>query len=341
MPGYVANPEEAWKQRMEIECYNLDTECLGAVLIDDSIWLEGYEASNAFFLIPRDSTTQIPYSTASFYADCIGFEHDFSALAIPRADCYLNDTDIPWPCWFNAFRDPTPAEDFIQSLREGAEAANALWNGLGTTVAFRYDWLDQPTTEVDGYAVVKVDFTATYSVVRAAIHLYCAALRQADPLTAYLCFYRIIENCTDSNGKTWVEGIIAQEFDTSSIAWCERPPESIVPAYVSGIVRPDRLGRSHRDRDCTNLFEILRAIAIHRRDELAQELSPADIARRLYNDNRCGIAHGGDIRLHDLATDFREVLQDLKLLRFLARVAIEETIATTSHSTGPREARGL
>src|SRR4030095_7281240 len=199
MPPYVASPDEAWKRHVEIECYNLDTECLGAVLIDGSIWLEGCEASSSFFLIPRNPTSEIEYSTASFYADCIGFEHDFSALAIPQKDSYLIDADVPWPIWSKHFRDPTPAQDFISSLREGAQVANRLWNGLGPTVAFRYDWLDHPTTEVDGYDVVKVDRTARYSKVRLAIHLYCAALRQSDPLTAYLCFYRIIENCSLNN----------------------------------------------------------------------------------------------------------------------------------------------
>jgi hypothetical protein len=326
MPPYVANPEEAWEHRMEIECYNLGTECLGAVLVDDSFWLEGHEASNSFFLIPRDSATEIPFSTASFYADCIGFEHDFSALAIPPSGTYLNDVDIPWPCWFKAFRDPTPSEDFVRSLREAAEVANTLWNGLGVPIAFRYDWLDHPTEEVDGYDVVRVNWEGRYSGVRHAIHLYCAALRQVDPLTAYLCFYRIIENCSGNNGKSWIEAVIEDGLDTQSIAWCECPPDSIVPAHLADLVRSDNLSKTHHEREWTNLFEIFRAMAVQRRDELKQQLSAADIARRLYNENRCGIAHGGDIRTHDLATDFREVLQDLKLLRFLSRIAIEQSI---------------
>ena len=295
MPPYVSSPDEAWKRRVEIECYNLGTECLGAVLIDDAYWLEGCEASNSFFLIPREATQVIPYSTASFYADCIGFEHDFSALAIPAKDFYLIDADIPWPCWHKYLRDPTPAADFITILRESAEIANRLWNGLGPSAAFRYDWIDHSTAEVDGYEVVAIDWTTRYSKVRPAIHLYCAALRQSDPLTAYLCFYRIIENCSGSNGKDWIASMIDSDLETSSIAWCECPPDTIVPEYVAHIVRPDRLKKIHHGEVWTNFFEIVRAIAVARRNELIQQFTPREIATRLYNDNRCGIAHGRDI----------------------------------------------
>lgn len=330
MPPYVANPKEAWKHRIEIECYNLGTECLGAVLIDNSVWLEGCEASNSFFLIPRNPTAKIAYSTASFYADCIGFEHDFSALAIPSTESYLGNADIPWPCWFKALREPTPAEDFVGSLREGAEVANRLWNGFGPTIVFRYDWIDHQTTEVDGYDVVKVDWTARYFSVRQAIHLYCAALRQIDPLTAYLCFYRVIENCSRTNGKDWIQSIIESDLTTSSIAWYECPPDAIVPEYVKNTVRLEYLTKIHQNQKWTNLFEVVRAIAVHRRNELIQNSTPTEIAKRLYNDNRCGIAHGNEIRTHDFANDFLEVLRDLKLLRLLARIAIEQKMDKVS-----------
>lgn len=326
MPGYVANPEEAWKRRVEIECYNLGTECLGAVLIDDSVWLEGHEASNSFYLIPRTPEADISYATASFYADCIGFEHDFSALAIPPVYSYLSDSDVPWPCWFSAFREPTPAADFTDKLREGAGVANDLWNGSGTFVAFKYDWLDHPTTKVDGYDVVAVDWTAQFGGVRTALHLYCAALRQVDPLTAYLCFYRCIENLCGDNGKAWIEEAISSNLDTESVAWCDCSPDVIIPEYVKKIVRPDRVSRTHHQREWTNLFELVRALAVFRRDALISTETPSDIARRLYNLNRCGIAHGGNIRTHDLAADFREILMDLKLVRFLSRIAIEDKL---------------
>jgi hypothetical protein len=70
----------------------------------------------------------------------------------------------------------------------------------------------------------------------------------------------------------------------------------------------------------------MRAEALLRLQKLHSILDNQAIAKRLYNDNRCGIAHGGTIKRHDLADDFVEIAKDLKLIRYLARIAIEERL---------------
>ncbi len=47
---------------------------------------------------------------------------------------------------------------------------------------------------------------------------------------------------------------------------------------------------------------------------------------RPYKDNRCGIAHGKEVKRADFGDDFREIVNDLKLIRFLARLTIDGRI---------------
>jgi hypothetical protein len=50
-PGYLKKPKEQINKAKIITCYGLCTECMGGILIDNNYWLEGFEASNDFYLI--------------------------------------------------------------------------------------------------------------------------------------------------------------------------------------------------------------------------------------------------------------------------------------------------
>ena len=308
LPSYITNPHKAMKHAIEIECYHLDTECLGAVLVDDQYWLEGHEASSFFFLIPKNADESIPYSMAQFYADCLSFEHDCSALAIPPLDELTE----------------------VESVREAAHVANCLSNGLNYKVIFKYDWLEAPTGEYDGHEMVKVSWSSVFSHVRNAIHLYNAALRQTDPLSQYLCFYRVVENIARNNGKSWIKDKIGHpSFDYFTPVWCEANDEghSLVSQEIHSYVRIDKL---LSDKQRMNLIEIARANALYQLHQLRVSLDDSNIAYRLYNENRCGIAHSKEIKFHDLGKDFWSILQDLKLIRYLARLAIDESLISNS-----------
>lgn len=318
LPPYIENGQDAFKHALEIECYNMDTECLGAALVDDRFWLEGYEASSSFFVIPKDIGDPPSYADATFYADCLAFEHEFSAIAFPQAEI-IGDDEVPWDVYARHHEQP-PGMRYLECLREASEMANRLNLGSDCRVVFKYDWFH---FEVPDDGIAKVPWTARFETVATAIHLYNAALRQIDPLTQYLCFYRAIENVAGNNGKQWIETTFAGPFDYASPIWCVasfHPLKDLVSPALQHLLRPDRLnGEENR----FNVLEITRAKAMHRLTALRADSSDRDIAKRLYNENRCGIAHGTDIRRHDLSDDFLAVLQDLPLIRYLGRLAIE------------------
>ena len=70
----------------------------------------------------------------------------------------------------------------------------------------------------------------------------------------------------------------------------------------------------------------MRASAIVRIDQLRCDRNDNEIAELLYNEDRCGIAHGGSIKFHDLGDDFVQINNDLKLIKYLSRIAIEAQI---------------
>lgn len=322
MPPHIANAKEAWRHAIHIECFGLDTECLGGMLVDDRFWLEGFEASSSFFIIPMNVGDPPRYADAAFYADCIAFEHEFSTLAVPRAEL-LSDDEIPWEI-FSRAKQASAAARYVEWLIEGCEVANRVNLGIERQVVFKYDWLyfDAPP---DG--IVKIGWSAMFKNVGTAIHLYNAALRQLDPLTQFLCFYRVVENITGNNGKGWVESTLPGPMDYKGPVWCVKTRRSIKTLIGKAEYRRVRLKRFTNNRGYFNVLEVTRAKALQRLATLRREGSDADIAKRLYNGNRCGIAHGSDIRRHDLSDDFRNIVQDLPLIRFLARLAIEEVLA--------------
>jgi hypothetical protein len=323
MPSYVSRPKKAWSLAVQIECFGLDTECLGGMLVDDRFWLEGFEASTSFFLIPKDTSDPPSYADAAFYADCIAFEHELAALAIPRAP-FLHDTEIPWDV-FSRARRLRRRENFAEVLREGYDHANHVNCGPDRRAFFKYDWFYADSAAGE---VVRIDWTGQFEKVRTAVHLYNAALRQLDALTQFLCFYRVIENLSGDNGKAWVEQTISGTMDYTVPVFCLREQRvsarKLINPAVFGRIRGDRLKTSN---DRFNVLEVTRARALHRLDTLRQNGPGSDVAKRLYKENRCGIAHGSSIRRHDFSSDFQEVARDLPLMRFLARVAIEEAIA--------------
>ena len=96
--------------------------------------------------------------------------------------------------------------------------------------------------------------------------------------------------------------------------------DELVPPELVDAVREDRL---YGDGERVNIIEIMRASAIVQLAQLRFERSEKEIAELLYNEDRCGIAHGGNIRFHDLSDDFVQINGDLKLIKYLARLAIE------------------
>jgi hypothetical protein len=339
LPDYIHNPRQSFKAALEIKCFGLGTELLGGVIIDDQYYLEGEEASNSFYLIPVDPSDPVPYTTASFYADCLAFEHAVPTLAVPNR-AFISSLDIPW------IVKPLKRKDikdlYFEHLCDGFADAATVTSGLWQRVVFKYDWLEVLRKDNRGYEMVRVDFSRYRSVVL-PLHLYNAALRQTDPLSQFLHLYRILENVTKSNGKQWISARLNdQALEYGSPIYLEpiftakgRP--TLTKFVSKDVLQHVRRHKLKGPKKRNNLLEIMRAEALLRIIQLRATMNNDQLAARFYNENRCGIAHGKVIKRHDLTIDFVEILADLKLLRYLARLAIEECL---DGGVRPRRSQG-
>ena len=99
-------------------------------------------------------TQVVPYQTASFYADCLAYEHAIPTLAIPNTE-FIDNSDVPWIFKPRSQRDIKTL--FLEYMCEGFDIASTISNGLWHSVLFKYDWLIAPREEYKGFEVVKVD----------------------------------------------------------------------------------------------------------------------------------------------------------------------------------------
>jgi hypothetical protein len=298
------------------------------MLVDDSHYLEGEEASSYFYLIPVNSSTPVAYSFGSFVADCLAFEHATPFQALPHPNSFSFD-DVPWTIK-PRHRSDIP-DLYLGDLTESYENAVAISEGLWFHPEFRYDLPTAPTIEHNGHELVHLNFTKVYARVSQALHLYNAALRQTDPLSQFLNYYRIIESLTGTNGKSWVEHSVGSLSDYKIAVFAkhgvpDRQHVGVIQCVEQNARKHLRKQRLRERANVYNFTEVIRACALARIDELRCTLTDPQIAKRFWNTNRCGISHGGIIRRHDLDSDFKDILADIKLVRYLARVIIEQHV---------------
>lgn len=163
---------------------------------------------------------------------------------------------------------------YCQSLSMAYETINCIRLGPLGYVNFRWPGFDK---EVD------IPYTKKYSRVAKELSLYSMAVRQIDPLSEFLYYYRVIESVTSSNGKEWILKNLGRLVN-----------------YDFGFLEfgSDALIGRHRRR--TNVFSIYKIRALKRMEELNNKLSGRTIAEYFYHENRCGIAHGkADIKEYD------------------------------------------
>ena len=300
------------------------------IRIDNNYWLlcPGAPIPD-FYLLPNKISEKVPFHMASFYADCIAFEHEFPTIALP-SKIKLTINDIPWN--LKPPKRTDLKDQYIQFIQESLEAASNSLEGIWSDRKSKFD-VDLILTGA-GYPVVDIDYSK-YANVKTAIHLYNAALKQPDPLFAYLCYYRAIEHLASNNGKQWIENKLnSNQLEYKLDVWCEGQTifipstgKSLLPLQIEKFIRKRKIKNSEGD---LNIVEVTRAHAKIQLRKLQTSLSNNKIASRLYNENRCGIAHGGthgqNIKKHDLGEDFVDVINDLKLIRYLSRLFIEERI---------------
>lgn len=299
--------------------FGLATDHIGNIIVDHTIALTQGRPDGNLYLCPLTGKPQPTASVAWYYADCIAYEHDIPVIVLPtRGDferfgyryAHSGRTTPEVVHVANLDNDKTithirPAlsakwlvkEHYSEALCSILENVREIRQGPLTFIEFRHQSWD---------GTLNLAYTSKYSSAAQEIHLYSVALRQADSLSEFLCYYRVIESATKSNGTTW----IASSLDALSVHNFGR-----ITIGHEGVRRP------------RNLLSIWRSRALRRLSVLRHRFgSAAAIATYLYNTNRCGIAHGKTIVRADITPSYFEVVRDTYVLKLLARLAIDQKV---------------
>jgi len=176
---------------------------------------------------------------------------------------------------------------------------------INATVCFKWNKAYSKTIEIP--------LTSIFDKVAGEINLYSMALKQLDPLTEFLCYYRIIERISGNNGKQWIR---------SNLSRLKRFNFGFLEVFDS--IRYERQVRRK------NLFSFYRRRAINRISKLRKILPQhISIEEHLYGETRCAIAHGRDIIKYDYKNNLKEVSLDVCVVKLLSRIAIEDKLNST------------
>ena len=303
-----------------IICLGIVTEYLPEMLLDGKYRLRAGDYDDTIRIVGTDEEVAT-YSLAAFYADCIAFEHDLATLAVPPLSA-ITHTSVPW-IFKPLDRQDVPQlylDDFLEAFRGAIKTSDGIWY----TPAPYYD-----------LSVKDLPFTGHYSHLEVALHLYNAALRQLDPLSQFLNFYRVFENIyTKKRRREALIPVLSSPLDYKRpvFVWPIEGPGSRPFIPVMEVVSPDVAAVLRQDQllgpgDRINVMEVRRAEALARLDELRRRgMRDDEIVDGLHKETRCGIAHGEKIKRHDLGDEFMELIHDVKLVRYLARLAIEQKL---------------
>jgi len=144
------------------------------------------------------------------------------------------------------------------------------------------------------------------------LSLYSTALRQIDPFSEFLDYYRVIESISGSNGRDWISKNLPR-----------------LEVYNFGFLEfgSDALPRIHKHRRRINVFSVYRRRALARLRILTRQLAGKSVAEYFYVENRCGIAHGKqNVKKYDFKYNIEAVSKDNYILKLLSRMGIEDKI---------------
>jgi len=290
--------------------------------IDNQIALRQSHPVNTIYLCPIKKNPQPSYEKAWFYNDCIAYEHEIPAIVHPTATelrrfghryLYIGSTKPRTGSILHIGRENDGTEEtfttkpiyhysmiktfFVDQILMILEESRELRHGPLSYILFK---------TYDKKELINLPYTEQYSSVKKEICLYSAALRQSDFLSEFLGFYRVIESVTCSNGKDWIANAINRvlKYPFLPIIICNSGPPTTEK----------------------NLIGIYKRRASYRLRYLRKKYNTnEEVARYLYNINRCGIAHGkDDVIGSDLGPSYFKIARDTILLKLLARMAIED-----------------
>lgn len=289
---------EQMKYSQEVEYFidmpGLALGSVGCVGIDRKYALIPVLPTNSLIIAPPNGCNLPSFVELVFYANCLAYDHDLPVFISPaNAEALRDPVEKGPPEYIN--------RNYIDSVGTACVAINAIRLGPLSYVNFRWPGFNRD---------MELPFTKKYSDVAQEQSLYSTALKQLDPLSEYLNYYRIIECVSGDNGKDWIRSNLPRigKFDFGFLHF-----------NVEAIKRK----QSRR----TNLFSVYRRRALARVRELQQRRNIRDIAKYFYNEIRCGIAHGKrDVKVYDFGYNIFEISRDVYVLKLLSRIAIEDKI---------------
>ena len=290
--------------------------------IDSKIALRQPHPNNEIYLCPIRNMPQPNYEEAWFYNDCIAYEHEIPSIVYPtkkeiqsfkhryyhvgslkpqrQTIINLNDQNSnKIETYYTKPRSHQKLVDtfFIDDLLLILDQTRKLRQGPFSFILFKSYNLEKQ---------INLNYTQDYLNVSKELILYSSSLRQADFLSEYLCLYRVIESATNSNGKAWIEDALDRALN---YRYAKITIASNAPVFTK-----------------RNLISVFKRRYSSRHKQLKKSFnSNKEIAKYLYNINRCGIAHGKRAIVSPIyGFSYFEIVKDISILKLLARLAIEE-----------------
>ena len=163
----------------------------------------GHPAGGTMGILPRPGEPVATLSDALWLADAVAFDHDAPVWVAPAWEGEWPDMTPKDPAAMPPIQPINPFDGSLlhwywehQNMACGA-AAELRFNG---SYVLRYDGEDT--------AAPSTAFARRFEGIEQLVSLYAMAARQADPLTEYLCLYRLLEGKDKTNGKTFASGNI-------------------------------------------------------------------------------------------------------------------------------------
>ena len=249
------------------------------VEIDSRYSLEQSNGSEGgyFYFIPLTKGEHPEFEDAVFYLNCISFENEALSWLFEENEIKLFEPIEP-PCYC----DPRSLLEEIADLKLGM-----------ITINFSGD-------EDDDDEIIRLNYSQKYSKRRVELSFYAQALRQSDPFSEYLHYYRILESITKNNAKDWIEKEIDNVID-----------------FDFGKLNGEKNYRGKRSN--IDVYKILKEKYLKRINEIRGAYS-MPIGKYLYSVNRCGIAHGSEPI--DFDTKLSDIRSDIYVVKLLSKMAV-------------------
>jgi hypothetical protein len=225
--------------RYFIEMVGMSSVGIGLVTVDDKYALIMVPTTNSIAVAPPIGEKHPFFEKIVFYTNCLAYEHDLPAFITPVKRRALVR---PVEKGIKAYID----DSYYQSLGLACEVLNCIRLGPLGFVYFRWPGFSRD---------VDIPYTRKYSKVAKELSLYSAAVRQLDPLSEFLGYYRIIESVSGTGHKDWISENLSRLED-----------------YDFGFLEfgTEALGSPPRRR--TNLFSVYRRRALARLRDLDARL---------------------------------------------------------------------